>query len=116
LPYAFIDNINNNNINHQLSSITMASAIDSPNDTIYKIAANLEEEYDYKPSKWTCFKCNFLNDDDESSCQNIVGGHTCSTRRHNVVKSWDGTSFFAKLQVSQSQTGSSLHSIVVALY
>jgi len=108
LPYAFIDNINNNNnINHQLSS-TMAAAIVSPNDMIHNISTNIPEEDDFFPTEWNCSKCNFLNNDDESSCQNIVGGDTCSTRRHIVSKpSWDGT-FFAKLQVSQ--TGSSLHS------
>ena len=97
-----------------ISSI-MNSAIVSPNDTINIIAADLPEEDDFNPTEWTCSTCKFLNNDDESCCQNIDGGNICSTRRHSVMKTWDSTSF-AKCQVSQSQTGSSLHSIVVALY
>jgi hypothetical protein len=82
-------------------------------DMLKNMTANLPEEDNFFPTKWTCSKCHFLNNDDESSCLNIVGGNPCSTRRHNVMKPWDRT-FLAKYQVSQ--TGSSLHSIVVTLY
>jgi hypothetical protein len=88
-------------INHQSTSKnTIMSAIDSYDEAyamVNSITAKLQDDDDYNPSEWKCSKCHFLNNDDESSCQNTdVRGNPCSTPRYSSVTSTWGSAFLRK--------------------
>ena len=77
------------------------SAIDSYDeayDMVNRITAKLPDEDDFHPTEWSCSKCHFVNNDDESYCQkNIFGGNRCSTPRFTAIIPW-GSAFRGKAQ------------------
>ena len=77
------------------------SAIDSYDeayDMVNRITAKLQDEDDFHPTEWSCSKCHFVNNDDESYCQkNIFGGNRCSTPRFTAIIPW-GSAFRGKAQ------------------
>jgi hypothetical protein len=87
-------NSNNQSINIIMSAI---DSYDAAYAMVNSITAKLQDEDDYNPTEWKCSKCHFLNNDDESSCQNTdVRGNPCSTPRYSSVTSTWGSAFLRK--------------------